>query len=84
MERLTSLPEPEGASSGPTHRVKLRRTRRTRSSGTNRSLPSVPVSHQALCTAIAASALRPRTQGAVVGNAAGVWALESERREQNT
>lgn len=40
----------------------------------NRPLSSVPSPHQALCTAITVGALRPCTQGAVVGKAAGVWA----------
>lgn len=70
---------PTGSSS---HSVELEGTSPGK---TNRPLPSVPISHQALRTAIAMGTLRPCTQGAVVGNAAGVWALlESERREQNT
>lgn len=51
----------------------------------NRPLPSIPSPHQAPRTAIALGALRPRTQGAIVGKAAGVWdLLKSERRERNT
>lgn len=50
-----------------------------------RALPSIPSPHQAPRTAIAVGALSPHTQGAIVGKAAGVWALlKSERREQNT
>lgn len=46
---------------------------------------NIPSPHQALRTAISVGAPRPCTQGAVVGKAAGVWALlKSERTEHVT
>lgn len=47
-----------------------------------RPLPSVPIPHQALCTAITVGALRPRTQGAVVSKATEVWALLEWQKER--